>query len=133
MSVMRALAGRGVSYKQVVSPHPSYLLAVEDLIDAFADAPPYRDHVAPIAENAILTSYLKPELLPYVDYLRKAAEIIRRDPYCPLVETVEFSCSRSAPGAPVVYVQYQRQPGRWVTKHLSLTEIDAQYTALHIG
>lgn len=133
MSVMRALAGRGVSYKQVVSPHPSYLLAGGDLIDAFADAPTYRDHVAPIAEYAILTSYLKPELLPYADYLRKAAEIIRRDPYCPLVEAVEFSGAHSAPGRPVVFVQYQRQPGRWVTKHFSLAEIDAQYTALRIG
>ena len=133
VSVMQALAGRGVRYKQVVSPHPSYLLAAEDVFDTFAETPPYRKQIAPIAEHAIPTSYLKADLQPYVGYLHKAAEIVRRDPYCPLVETVEFSGSRSTPGNPVVYVQYQRQAGKWITKHFSLAEIDAQYTALRVG
>lgn len=133
LAVMQALAGRQVKYKQVVSTHPSYLLTGEDVPDAFANERPYRNHIAPIADHAIPTTYLEGDMQQYADYLHKAAEIVRRDPYCPLVETVEFSGSRSTPGNPVVFVQYQRTAGRWITKHLSLAEIDAQYQALHIA
>lgn len=132
LSVMRALGGRRVKYKQVTSPHASYLLTGEVVHDVFADEPPYRQRTAPIDENAILTAHLSSELRPYEDYLRKAAEIVRRDPYCPLVETVEFSGNHSKPGQPVVFVQYQRVPGKWVTKHFSIAEIDFEYEALRI-
>lgn len=130
LAVMSALAGRRVKYKQVVSPHPSYGLSDEEIPDVYADSPEFRQRIAPIAEHAILTSHLKPDLQPYIAYLHKAAEIVRRDPYCPSVEMVEFSVTRSTPGSPIVFVQYERKPGKHVTKHFSLTEIDAQYSTL---
>jgi len=132
-AVMQALAGRHVQYKQITSLHPSYLLAAEEIPDAFSSDPPYRGNIAPIAEHAIYTSNLKPELKQYADFLQMAAEIVRRDPYCPLVEIVEFSTSRSTPQNPVIFVQYQRAPGKWVTKHFTLDEIAKQYNCLSDG
>lgn len=132
-AVMEALAGRGIAYKQVVSPHLSYLLTAQGVVDEFASASPYRQRIAPIAEHAILTSYLKAPLKQHAHYLDKVAEIVRRDPYCSVVETVEFSSSRSSPGNPVIYAQFQRAPSKWVTLYFTLPEVDSQYQALGLN
>lgn len=130
LSVMEALAGRGVSYKQVVSPHPSYLLEAKSIPDAYASAPKYRERVAPIMEGVINTDYLKPSLKPYAEYLTKAAEIVRRDPYCEEVQCVDFSPSMSTPENPVVLVQCLRGSNKWFNHYLTLKQIDEQYGLL---
>lgn len=130
LAVMEALAGRGVSYKQVTSPHPSYTLESMPIPDTYAFAPTYRARVAPIAEGAILPEYVKSELKQYAGYLAKAVEIVRREPYCEEIQNVEFSPTKSTPGNPVVFVQYLRGPSKWVNHYLTLEQIDEQYARL---
>lgn len=130
-AVMLSLAGRGITYKQVQSPHPSYRLEAEVISDIFASAPPYGINLAPIAAGSICSDHLKPELKQYSGYLMKAAEIVRREPYCKEVQLVDFSVSKSTPKNPVIYVQYQpTNRDRGVNHYLTLSEIDEQYKRL---
>lgn len=128
--VMRTLAGRGVKYMQVSSLGASYALGAVEIPDPFHGEPKYKISLANIADHAIQTDYLKPEQKQYAAYLSKAAEIVRREPYCSEIELVEFSGSKSKPDAPVIFVQYQRAPNKWVNHYLTLPEIDEQYARL---
>lgn len=130
--LMKMLAGRGIQYKQIVSPTKSYVLSVLDIIDPFQDAPPYKSKIAPIAEGAIYSEYLKKDQKQYTNYLLKAAEIVRREPYCEEVQLVDFSGSESTPTKPVIYVQYKRSENRWVNHYLTLSEIDEKYDRLQL-
>lgn len=130
LAVMEKLAGRNVRYEQVVSPDGTYTLASEPIADAFAAAPAYMQTMAPIQDGAIYTSHLKPEQQPFAKYLSMAAEIFRREPYCQEVQLVDFSGSQSAPGKPIIFVQYLRGPNKWVTCHLSIPEIEEQFAKL---
>lgn len=132
LAVMEVLAGRHVKYRQVTSRPPSYLLTAEEIPDEFSSEPSYRANLAPIAKHAICVLHLKPELKKYANFLHMAAEIVRRDAYCPLVETVEFSTYKGTPQNPVICVQYQRVPGKWVNKYFKLKEIEAQYSSLNL-
>jgi hypothetical protein len=130
---MEALAGRGVTYKQVSSPHPSYVLQATEIPDAYASTPAYRARVAPILDGAICTDYLKRDQQRYAGYLQKAAEIVRRDPYCEGVQNVDFSSSKGTPEMPVVYVHYLRDREKVVTRHLTLGQIDEEYARLGLS
>jgi hypothetical protein len=127
LAVMKCLAGRGVVYKQVRSPEPAYRLVADVIPDAFPDAPPHLLNEAPLADCAILTDYLKPEHKQYADYVGKAAEIVRRDPYCAEVQTVDVSGERRAGGHPEIYVHFVRPSGKLATRYLSVAQIDEQY------
>jgi hypothetical protein len=127
---MEALAGRCVTYKQVASPYPSYALHAEVIPDTFASAPTYLSRVAPIDDGAILPDYLKPELRQYAAYLFKAAEIVRREPYCERIQLAEFSSSKGTSKEPVIFVQYVRAPNKYVNHYLTLAQIDKQYEKL---
>jgi hypothetical protein len=129
--LMEALAGRGIRYKQIVSPASSYLLAASDLADPFRDAPRYRERLAPIAEGAIYPDSLKREQKQYASYLLKAAEIVRREPYCEEIQLVDFSGSKSTPERPVIFVQYKRAANRSFNQYLTLPEIEEQYRCLN--
>jgi hypothetical protein len=133
LAVMEALLGRGVTYEQVVSPGASYVLQSSPIEDAFASAPKYKQNHAPIAECAIEPDYLKTEFKRHQAYLYKAAEIVRREPYCNEIQLVEFSSSRSTPERPVIFVQYLRAPNKWINHYLTLQEIDKQYEELCAG
>ncbi|MDO9233595.1 MAG: DUF2971 domain-containing protein [Methylotenera sp.] len=130
LAVMEALAGRGVTYEQVESPDASYILRSIPIEDAYATAPQYKENLAPIMESAIYPDYLKPEQKKHQDYLYKAAEIVRREPYCMEIQLVEFSGSKSTPEQPIIFVQYLRAPNKWVNHYLSLPEIDNEYEKL---
>jgi Protein of unknown function (DUF2971) len=129
-AIMETLAGRGVLYEQVTSPQSSYALKSIRVPDACASAPRYRQNYAPINDAAIYPDYLKPEQKQHAAYLTKAAEIVRREPYCQEIQLVEFSGSRSRPGKPIIFVQYLRAPNKWVNHYLSLAEIDKEYASL---
>lgn len=130
MAVMETLAGREVNYQQVMSPHSSYALTPTTISDHHASAPRYRAQCAPINDGAIFLDYLKPEQKQYAAYLRRAAEIVRREPYCEEVQLVDFSGDKSTSHKPVIFVQYLRAPNKWVNHYLTLPEIDKQYSAL---
>lgn len=130
MAVMEVLAGRGVTYQQVTSPQTSYELKAIAIPDKYISAPQYKLNLAPINEDAIYTEYLKPEQIQYADYLSKAAEIVRREPYCREIQLVDFSAGKSTADKPIIFVQYLRAPNKWVNHYMTLPEIDKQYTAL---
>lgn len=130
MAVMEVLAGRGVTYQQVTSPQTSYELKAIAIPDKYTSAPQYKLNLAPINEGAIYTEYLKPEQIQYADYLSKAAEIVRREPYCREIQLVDFSAGKSTADKPIIFVQYLRAPNKWVNHYMTLPEIDKQYTAL---
>jgi Protein of unknown function (DUF2971) len=132
VAVMEALAGRGVTYEQVTSPPASYALKSVPIADQYASAPTFKENLAPIIDGAICPEYLKPEQKQYATYLVKAAEIVRREPYCKEIQLVEFSSSRSKPGEPVIFVQYLRAPNKWVNHYLALAEIDKEHAALRL-
>ncbi|UYK66992.1 DUF2971 domain-containing protein [Xanthomonas sacchari] len=132
MAVMETLAGRGVTYQQVVSPPSSYTLKSVAILDRFASAPTYKANVAPISEGAIYLDDLKPEQKQYAAYLRKAAEIVRREPYCQEIQLVDFSSEKSTPTRPVIFVQYQHAPNKWVNHYFTLPEIDKLYPLLQL-
>lgn len=108
----------------------SYVLRSGPIPDAFGSAPKYRQNLAPINEGAIYPDYLKPEQKQYQDYLYKAAEIVRREPYCGTIQLVEFSGSKSTSEQPIILVQCLRAPNKWINHYLSLPEIDKQYKEL---
>lgn len=133
MAVMETLAGRCVTYQQVISPQASYALKAIAIPDAYASAPKFRQNLAPINDGAISPNYLKPEQRQYAAYLSKAAEVVRREPYCREIQLVDFSGSRSTPSKPIIFVQYLRSPNKWVNHYLSLPEIDKECAALGLS
>jgi hypothetical protein len=132
LAVMEALAGRGVRYEQIESPSVSYALSSRPIQDAYGSAPKYRLNLAPINEGAICPDYLKPAQKQHQTYLYKAAEIVRREPYCKEIQLVDFSGSKSTSERPIIFVQYLRAPNKWFNHYLSLPEIDKQYDELRL-
>ncbi|NBQ67484.1 MAG: DUF2971 domain-containing protein [Nitrosomonadaceae bacterium] len=130
LAVMETLAGRDILYEQIESPGDSYALISNPIPDVCASEFKYKQNLAPISESAINPDSLRPELKQYQDYLYKAAEIVRREPYCKEIELVDFSHSKSTLEQPVIFVQYLRAPNKWKNHCFTLPEIDSQYEKL---
>lgn len=128
--IMQALKGRGIAYKQIALVTNSYKFTYVDVEDLYKNCEQYKYSVAPIAEYAIAPEYVKDELRVHSDYLYKAAEIVRREPYCNEVENVEFSPSKGTLENPIIYVQYTRKENRSINHYLSFSEIDQQYAQI---
>jgi hypothetical protein len=126
--IMHRLFGRGISYYKILLNN--YLLKEELIEDGSTDYPKYKYSIAPIAEGAITPEYVNKKYKKYTTYLYKAGEIVRREPYCNLVEMVEFSWDKSTPEKPVIFVQYKRSEYRWVNHYLTLKDIDDQYAKI---
>jgi len=133
LSVMESLAGRAVVYHQIESSGASYVLTSRPIPDACASTPKYKPNFAPINEGAIYPDYLKPEQKRYQAYLYRAAEIVRREPYCKEIQLVDFSGSKSTSDHPIIFVQYLRASNKWFNHYLSLAEIDKQYEELGLA
>ena len=129
---METLAGRGVTYQKIMSPQSSYSLKSVLIPDLYASAPKYMANCAPIMDSAIYPDYLKPDLKQYAAYLNRAAQIVRREPYCKEVHMVDFSSSQSTKNNPVIYATYLHASNKLVNHYLTLPEIDKQYAALGI-
>jgi hypothetical protein len=131
LKMMEELAGRGISYHKIEIMKGVYKLTSKPVDDTYIDAPRYRYSIGKIVTSAICnTDYLKPELKKYADYLYKAAEIVRREPYCDQIDNVDFSTSKGTLNAPVVYVQYERLPDKFVNHYLTLPEIDKLFAKI---
>lgn len=128
--IIHELQGRNITYKQIILLNDSYKLADIEVIDPYHNVKKYKHSIAPIAKYAITPEHVKNDLKVHIEYLYKAAEIVRREPYCNEVEMVEFSHSKSTPNNPIIFVQYKRKENRWVNHYLSLPEIDEQYRIL---
>jgi len=125
--MMEKLQGRGVSYFTIVLKAGSYVLQAEELVDKYQGVKKYMDGLAEVEDHAIRELPVNDKYKKYEEYLHKAAEIVRREPYCNKIELVEFSSSRGNPENPVVFVQYRRNGEKWVNHYLTICEIDKQY------
>lgn len=127
--IMESLKGRDIKYYQMILKHGSYELAYETIQDLFLDAPRYKYNIAPILDYAI--DIYNEKFKKQQHYLAKAAEIVRRDPYCQSVDSVMFSSNKSTPDKPVVVVQYEIKPSFTYNHYLTLEEIDEQYKIIN--
>ena len=124
--LMDKLKGRGIQYYQVILKPKSYKFSFTPIEDPYKNAKKYKYSIAPIAEHAITPQYVDDKYKSYVEYLSKAAEIVRREPDCKEVEMVEFSTSKGDTENPVIFVQYKRKENRYVNHCLSIQEIESQ-------
>jgi hypothetical protein len=131
LTIMESMVGRGILYKQMALIDGTYKMTMSDIDDPFVSSPKYKYEISPISEHAIAPELVREEMKKYVEYLYKAAEIVRREPYCSLVEMVEFSTSKGDNEDPVVFVQYNRNEKRFINHYLTLREIDEAYSSIH--
>lgn len=130
LKIMEELAGRGITYYKIEPDKNSYRLKYAPISDPHQNAPHYLYSIGTIVDGAIYTNDLKPELKKYEEYLYKAAEIVRREPYCNQIEHVDFSTSKGTPNAPVIFVHYEREPNKFINHYLTLAEIDTQFVKI---
>lgn len=130
LKIMEELAGRGITYYKIELDKNSYCLKYAPISDPHQNAPRYLHSIGTIVDGAIYTNDLKPELKKYEEYLYKAAEIVRREPYCNHIEHVDFSTSKGTPNAPVIFVHYEREPNKFINHYLTLAEIDTQFAKI---
>jgi len=127
VKLMDQLKGREIQYHQVIMKPKSYRFSSKPVQDPYKKADKYKYSIAPIAEHAISPEYVNDKYKPYIQYLSKAAEIVRREPDCNKVEMVEFSTSKGSVSEPVIFIQYKRKENRYVNHYLSIQEIDRQF------
>lgn len=125
--LMEALQGRGIKYFNVEQEGNSYKFVHVEVDDLYQSSEKYKSELAELPDYAITPDLVHDNYKHLVDYLYKAAEIIRREPYCNKLEMVEFSSSKGSPEKPVVFGQYERKKNRFVKHYLTLKEIDEQY------
>ncbi|WP_045623928.1 DUF2971 domain-containing protein [Vibrio vulnificus] len=128
--IMQTLKGRGIQYYQIVLKGNSYEFQYQNIPDAFIGSERYMYNIAPVADYAITPDYVNVKYKRYTPYLYKAAEIVRREPYCSRVEMAEFSSSKGNPSDPVIFVQYVNLDGGYKNHYLPVKEIDAAYDQL---
>lgn len=128
--MMEKLQGRGISYFNIILKAGSYNLLTEKLEDEYHGVSKYLDSLAEVEEYAIPQLSANDKYKAYEEYLYKAAEIVRREPYCNKIELVAFSSSHGNPENPIVFVQYQRNSGKVINHYLTISEIDEQYKKL---
>ena len=128
--VMKTLAGRGIQYFEIKLVNNAYKLIAEPIADIFLSSPKYNYHISEIEDGAINLSFLKPEQLKFSAYITKAAEIVRRDPYCEKVTYADFSLYRGTAESPVIYVIYENKQNQPINKFLTVSQIDNDYALI---
>jgi len=129
IEIMERLAGRNIKYYKIVLKN-NYQFMKEEIKDRFPHAEKYKYNIGSISEHAISPELIAEKYKSLSDYLYKAAEIVRREPYCNLIEMVEFSFTESTPDNPIIFVQYKRSKDKWENHYLSIPEIDEQYAKI---
>jgi len=127
--IMKRLSGRGITYYKI-KIGVDYSFSHEPITAPHAEAQEYKYEISPVLNSAILPDLVNDKYRAYVGYLDKAAEIVRRDPYCDEVEFVEFSPEKSTIENPVLLVMCKKCQNRWPRYYLTLEEVDEQYSKL---
>lgn len=126
IEIMKRLAGRDINYYKVTIKD-GYTFNKVSVKDEFINHSKYKYSVGLVNKDAIPSEPFDEKYRPHMHYLHKAAEIVRRDPYCDLIETVEFSNEKGTPKNPTIYVWYKRKENKWMKQLLTLPEIDEKY------
>ena len=129
-AITNRMAGRGIQYFQMCLGNNSYELFCASVPDPHLDAPQYKYSIAPLGNGALMPEYLHERWKGFEEYLKKMAEIVRREPYCNEVTYVEVSTDKSSPGKPIFFGQYQRSENRYENLYLSPAEIDYRYSQI---
>ena len=129
--IIKKLAGRAIRYYQVYREDKSYLWKAKSIQDTYEKNPKYLYKISSVSENAISKTEIKDHFKPFIDYLYKAIEIARRDPYCSRVVNTSFSLYESKPNRPIVYVHYENLNGGDAIFHYTLQEINHLYPQIN--
>lgn len=105
--VMRAMAGRGLEYYEIVPIGEQYILETTPIVDMFARHPDYRKRISPI-ESGI--PHWDKKTSKYMNEILQAINIVRRDPYCEIV-TDAYLSPNGTPHSPIFCVAYKRIDG----------------------
>lgn len=128
IEIMKALKGRNIQYYQVELISNSYKLKYKEVENPFINSERYMNTISEINEEVINFSDLN--YAKYNEYLRKAAEIIRRDPYCQEITDVSFSSEKSTLDNPIVYIWYETKFSFPHKEYFTLQEIDDGFSKI---
>lgn len=102
--IRTALRNRALTYSRMVYPAHSYQLAIETLTRDDIDGV-IADYVAPVEAGAIVTNSDLGEFSDRYTSVRKAVEIVRRDPSCKKIVLAEVSRTGARRGQ--IFVQFE--------------------------
>ena len=129
--VMRkTLERRGIAFYQMQPIPRSYKLQPSPVPSTARTSVTYKYKVSPVEDGVpYLDSYLKSRP-GFVDLIRKAIEVVRREPYCEKVIDVYESGSKSSPEEPVFYVTCEDHDGKRRNYDLSKAEIEHRFAEI---
>lgn len=130
IELMKRLQGREIKYYQMKHQDGSYVLESEKITDRFRNAKKYMYHISPVASYAVQPEHLNKKWRKYEGYLKKVAEVVRREPYCNLLEMVEVSTEKSSDDTPVFFGQYKRKELRYENLYYTIDEVDKLYALI---
>lgn len=129
-AMVTALEGRGIDF-YLMQPIPRSYKLEPTLVRSTANSfVTYRYKVSPVQDGVpYLDSYLKSRP-DFIELIRKAVEVVRREPYCEKVIGAYESGSQSTPQEPVFYVTCEGDDAVPRNYHLSRTEIERRYAEI---
>lgn len=130
---MKTLQGRKIKYFQMQLKPNSFVLEAKEIEDRFPTIERYKYSIAPITEdldNVIF--HLKQEYKPFSEYIKKLAEIVRREPECYEVTCIDISLGKSTLLNPIFFAQYKNSENDWPqqTGFYSKAQIDEEYAKI---
>lgn len=128
--LMKRLQGRKIQFYQMKHQDGSYVLESKKIADRFRKVKKYMYHISPVASHAVQPEHLNKKWRKYECYLKKVAEIVRREPYCNLLEMVEVSVEKSSDDTPVFFGQYKRKELRYENLYYTIDEVDKLYALI---
>lgn len=130
--VMWELAGKNIGYRQITSPEKSYKLGYVNIDDKFKNENNNMTNNAPIADGALLPEYTDSKYKAYNDYLTKAANIVKRIPYCIEITDVNFSTNKGSVKNPVIYVRCKTKSSDYTKHYFTIKEIDKIHSEIMV-
>lgn len=129
--IMSVLKGREINYFQMQMAKGAYNFFAQPVLDKYANSPKYLYKIAPLMDGAIDEKSTQTIFEHLTDYLQRAAEIVRREPYCIEVITVDFSYT-CPDDAPLIFAHCKRTdfPYGYGNFEYTLEEIDNLFKAI---
>lgn len=122
--IMKTLKGRGIKYYDMKMTQNNYQLITEEKIDLNHNAQNYINNQAIILKDSVNIECFNVDkrYKKFVHYLIRAAEIIRKEPYCSEIVDVNFSTKGSVDN-PIIYINYKYQ-NKYFKEVFTLGELD---------
>ncbi len=126
--MMNVLKGRNVKYYQINMLPGKYKFKALPVIDTYASAKKYKYSISPV-ECAVDKKNVQEHFKKHADYLDKAVEVARREPYClkVIMSGFSFTCPIENP---IIYVHCKRSDKDYANFEYTLDEIDKLYALI---